>query len=124
MIDPRTIATNAGNLLDAIGAWMTSGDSTELLAVCATVRAANDPADPVSRAETELAVAAERAVMLGDMTAIGDLHDALQISNRVMADANAAAFERWLNTMDPTRLTGREIDTAAKIARDLNAAGG
>jgi len=95
-----------------------------VLEACDAVRAANDLADPVSRAQTELAAAIATAVDLGDPSSFGDLQDALQVSNRIMADANRAAFEHWLETMDPATLTAREIDTAAKIARDLNAAGG
>ncbi len=117
--NPNTIATNGQHLLDAIDSWLAGGDSTDVLAAADVIRAANDPANPVARAETELAAAARRAVIVNDLSALDELQDELQVSNRIVHDANVAAFHRWLDSMNPATLTVREIDLAAQIGRDL-----
>lgn len=118
--DPNTIAGNGRRLLDALEAWPTAADNSAVLAACAAVRGANDPADRLSRAECALADAVQRAVVLNDPGAFQDLRDELQHSSAVMHEANVAAFQGMLRQLDFDTVTAAKIDQLAAIGRELN----
>lgn len=120
MTNTTTIAANGRRMLEALEAWPSAADNAAVLAACDAVRAANDPADRVSRAECALADAAQRAVVLDDPGAWQDLKDELQHSNDVMRAANARAFERELDKLDPNNVTAEKVDALADIGRTLN----
>lgn len=119
--NPTDIAANGRRLLDALQAWPTAPDNAAVLAACAAVRAANDPADPMARAECEVADAIEVAVDIGDSAvAWENVQTAIQKSNAVMRQANERAFKDLLDKVAFNNVTAAKVDQLADVGRALN----
>jgi len=122
---PTTTTANAQRLLDALDAWPSASDNARVLAVCDAVRAANDPADPVSRAQTELAAAIAAAVDLGNSAVAWEaVRDAMRKSNATISQATRQAFQQELDKLNIAALNADHVDALAEVGRALRAGQG